>query len=65
MDYMFKDVSFLTSVTLISKNNKSVNILSLMSTFENCKNLKTLNINGFNTNKTLSMKKLFYGSGLT
>ena len=66
MDYMFKDLSLVAEIELIStnNNNKSVNILSMISTFENTEKLKKLKIEGFLTNKVKFMNKLFYKSGL-
>ena len=60
---MFKDINSLISIEIFS--NKNLSILSMISTFENCQNLKTFKINGANTNKVKSMKKLFYKTGLT
>ena len=59
IDSMFKDVSALISVKMITKNN--LKILSMESTFENCENLKSIDIQGFNTENIQSMKKTFYG----
>ena len=36
----------------------------MISTFENCQKLKTVNILGFNVDKLSSMHKLFYNSGI-
>ena len=60
MDNMFKGVSTLISVEMDSLNY--VEIISMISTFENCTNLNTVKIKGFNTNKIKSMQKLFYNS---
>ena len=60
MDYMFKDVYNLKSVEIIS--NKNLEILSMISSFENCENLEKVKNKGFNTNNIKSMKKLFYNS---
>ena len=58
MDYMFKDVTDLTSVILLS--NDKLRISSMKSAFENCASLDTLTINGFNSNKLKSMNKFLY-----
>ena len=58
MDNMFKGVSELVSVEMIS--SKNCQILSMTSTFENCENLRSFNITGFNGENLKSMKKLFY-----
>ena len=47
MDYMFKDVSALTSVVMLS--TKGAKATSMISTFENCKNLKDFLFSGFDT----------------
>jgi len=60
MDYMFKDVSALTSVIMISNND--AHITSMISTFENCKNLYDLTINGFNTDELISMKRFLFNT---
>ena len=62
MDFMFKDVSNLISVEMKSENN--CHILSMISTFENTKNLERFTINGFSAEKLISMKKLFYNSDI-
>ena len=56
MDYMFKDVSDLLSVEMKSEQNCEVT--SMISTFENCENLNSFKIIGFNGEKIKSMKKL-------
>ena len=48
MNYMFKNISSLISVEL--KSNKNVKITSMISTFEECSNLESFKINGFDTN---------------
>ena len=63
MDYMFKDVNELLSVEMVSDQN--CQILSMISTFENCFNLNDFNITGFGADNLKSMKKLFYKSSLT
>ena len=60
MNYMFKDVSSLKSVIMISY--KDTSITSMISTFENCESLNDLTINGFNTDELLSMNKFLYKS---
>ena len=63
LDYMFKDINTIFSVEM--KSNKTTIISSLISTFENCYNLNSFSIKGFNTNEIISAKKLFFNSGLT
>ena len=58
MDYMFKNVSSLTSAILFSSQNTL--ILSMKSTFENCINLNHFTISGFNTRMIKSVSRLFY-----
>ena len=60
MDYMFKDIQNLLRVEMISDKNMS--ITSMISSFENCENLRYFKIEGFLTNSIKSMKKLFYNS---
>ena len=48
MDYMFKDVSSLKSVDMISEKNAEIK--SMISAFENCENLNKFSISGFITN---------------
>ena len=62
MDYMFKDIPEIISVEMKSEDN--CEIISMISTFENCENLIGFNITGFNFEKLKSMKKLFYKSSL-
>jgi hypothetical protein len=54
---MFKDVPDLLSVEMKSEQN--CEITSMISTFENCENLNSFKITGFNGEKIKSMKKLF------
>ena len=56
-DYMFKDVSAVKSISM--KSEKSEKFTSMVSTFENCENLKSINIEGFNFDSVKSMKRLF------
>ena len=63
MDFMFKDISTLTSVIMISTSN--LDITSMVSTFENCTNLYELAIRGFKTDKIVSMKKFLYKASPT
>ena len=58
MKNMFKDISKLYSIKMISEDN--LKIISLESTFENCENLEYFEIRGFNTNEIKSLKKAFY-----
>ena len=62
MDFMFKDISTLISVEMVSLNNTE--IISMISTFENCENLESFSIFGFSSNRIKSMKKLFYNTKL-
>ena len=62
MDYMFKGVKDLISVEMKSENK--CQILSMISTFEDCINLNTFNITGFVADNLKSMKKLFYKSSI-
>ena len=62
MDYMFKDIQVIISVEMNSEKN--CKITSMISSFENCKNLKNFAINGFNGDNLLSLKKLFFNTGL-
>ena len=60
MDYMFKDVPNLINVEMMS--DKDMSITSMISSFENCINLKSFKIEGFLGNSLKSTKKLFYNS---
>ena len=62
MDYMFKDVQDLISVEM--KSNKNCKISSMISSFENCTNLHSVKISGFNGENIKSMHKTFYNSGI-
>ena len=62
MNYMFKNIKELTSVNMTSEEN--CKITSMISSFENCENLKFFNLTGFKADQLISMKKLFYKSGL-
>ena len=63
MDYMYKDILELKGVNMTS--TKNAKITSMKSTFENCQNIKEVNIRGFNTQDVESMNKLFYGTNLS
>ena len=63
MDYMFKDVYNLISVKMYS--DKNCEIYSMVSSFENCENLKNIENNGFDTSLVISMKKMFYNTGIS
>ena len=63
MDYMFKDVQDLISVEM--KSDKNCKISSMIRAFENCTNLQSVKISGFNGENIKSMHKMFYNSGLT
>ena len=45
-------------------SSKGVKTTSMISTFENCKNLKDFLFSGFDTSSVKSMKNLFYGANL-
>ena len=62
MDYMFRGVEDLIDVEMHS--NGKCKITSMISTFEDCKNLKNFIIFNFNTEKLTSTHKLFYNSKL-
>ena len=64
LDYMFKDIKDIVRIELNSEKNKNCYITSMISTFENCINLNFFLLNGMNTNKVLSAKKLFYGTNI-
>ena len=49
MDSMFKNISSLISVELLA--NKKIYITSMKNTFENCTNLESFKIDGFNTSR--------------
>ena len=63
MDYMFEGVQDLVSVDMKSENN--CQILSMISTFENCFSFTDFKIKGFKADNLKSMKKLFYRTYLT
>ena len=60
MNDMFKDISTLISIEMIS--NKNASIISMMRTFENCINLQSFMIHGFNLEKIVSLEKLFFNT---
>ena len=60
MNYMFKDVPTLKSVIMVSY--KDACVTSMISTFENCKSLNDITINGFNTDELVSMHNFLYKS---
>ena len=62
MNYMFKDISSLISVNMTSE--KDVKINSMISSFDNCENLKNFNIEGYNISDVKSMHKLFYKTAI-
>ena len=62
MDYMFKDILSLVKVEMYS--NVDTNILSMKGSFENCKNLQIVYIEGFNTEKINSTQKLFCNTSI-
>ncbi len=59
---MFKDVDSLIEVNMTTEND--VKILNIENCFENCINLNSVYIKGFNFNQIKSFHKLFYKSGL-
>ena len=63
MNYMFKDISSLKTIEMISLNNES--IISMISTFENSVNLESFYSTGFNFNEIKSFHKLFYNTNLS
>ena len=63
MDYMFKNVTSLINVEMISE--KQIFIESMIGTFENCINLNNFESNNFNTSLVNSFHKLFYNTILT
>ena len=65
LDYMFKDISELISVEMTINDNKEIKIKSMISTFENCENLDTFTMEGFNINEMKSMSKLFYNTQIS
>jgi len=62
MNYMFKDIRNLLSVEM--KSEKNIEIISMISTFENCENMNKFSIKGFNGEKIKSLHKLFYNNGI-
>ena len=58
MDNMFKDISALKVVEMISEKN--LKILSMKNAFDNCQNLKKFNITGFDIAEIKSVHKVFY-----
>ena len=65
LDYMFKDISGLISVDMTINGNNEIKIKSMISTFENCENLDTFTMEGFNINEINSMRKLFYNTQIS
>jgi hypothetical protein len=63
MDNMFKDVQSLNYVEM--KSNKNAIIESLISSFENCQNLNSFSISGFNTSNIISTQKLFKNTNIS
>ncbi len=62
LDYMFKDVEYVTSCILFS--DKKANITSMKSTFENAINFNSITVNGFNIKNVTSLNRLFYNSSI-
>ena len=63
MDFMFKDINSLKAVNITSEKNAK--LLSIISAFENCKNLEKVNINGIDTNEITSLHKSFYNTKIS
>ena len=63
MDFMFKNIDSLISIEMISEKFAKIN--TMVSSFENCINLETFNIRGFNTSEVKSFSKLFFNTSLT
>ena len=63
MNYMFRNIKNLFSVEM--KSDKKAKILSMKNTFESCELLENVTINGFDTNKVISIEKIFYNSGIS
>jgi surface protein len=59
MDNMFQNVDTLQSLEM--NTEKNAKILSMKSTFENCKNIESVNISNFDTSSLKSLRKLFFG----
>ena len=62
ISYMFKGINSLISVDMKSENDTK--IISMNEAFENCENLESFSIKGFNTQELKSLKKLFYKTNL-
>jgi len=60
MKKMFQNISSLISVEMISIKN--CKILSMIGTFENCINLESFKIEGFNVENIKSLEKTFYNT---
>ena len=60
MNYIFKDILSLISVVMVSENSIIIN--NIENAFENCQNLLSFGIRGFNIDKIKSFKKLFYNT---
>ena len=57
MDYMYQNILELQSVEM--RSSKNAKITSMKKTFENCQNMESFNINGFNTENIEDMSFLF------
>ena len=62
MDYMFKDIEEILSISMFS--DKNAKITSMISSFENTRSLEKLSINGFDTSQVKSLNKFLYKSSL-
>ena len=62
LNNMFKEIYNLIAVNMTSDSNAK--IISMESTFDNCKTLEKFYISGFDTKNTKSMKKLFLNTQL-
>ena len=60
MKKMFQNISSLISVEMIS--NKNCKILSMLGSLENCINLESFKIEGFNVENIKSLEKTFYNT---
>ena len=58
MDNMFKNIKDLISIEMKSENN--CQITSMISTFENCNQLKEFKIDGFDVEQVKSTNKMFF-----
>ena len=65
LDNMFKNIDNVQSIEFKNSSNSKVKILSMKSTFEDCKNLESVFFTeSFDTSELKSTSKLFYNSGI-